>query len=307
MQGEPFLHEISHRIESAKLLTLSFDVSDCPFPEQGLVTSNAAFVLSKALHQKQEGTPEILPLQIARAIVKCASECHSPFQINIGGDGHLNATPSQEFVAKFICRAMETRGSLLLSESSTFVHEEIKPLVPLEVDWTSKYLRLRMKQSEECATFLSHVHQFDYAAQLMLLALCSDPEIDVSAYLQKLGSRQNVPWYIARAQSDLASLPLPDKKVAKFEASAQNFLSAILRLRRSFLLARSHFRPDWYLDGVMRSVRAFYEVYNRPETRVHPGMGFLQLASILEAVLGWPLFQFSSTDSLVPKTAELEA
>ena len=247
-----------------------FDVENCPLPEHGVLASNIAFILAKAVKPNRN----TLPAEIAEQIVRVLDP--SLWTANILGGGFINVTPNRKLYRALLDRAVRQGADFFLASIQRDESVSIPPEGFL-VDWGSKYLRGNGRDGFAEIADRTPLTRDD---QLMLLALLGDEEIDHTRYLSAYAGRENLPWYLRRFVCDTIpsgdgspAARLLDSAAGWFEDLPEDFpytgLCRTLRaLRYRIADSRQRRRPELYLRSLVDLVRAFYRGYNRPEGRL---------------------------------------
>jgi len=273
-------------------------VNDCDPKHQARLVSTIAFHLAAELNALvEQGT--ISPLLLAQALVAGLErlEERGLFEPSLSSLGHLNFTPTPEFVRKFIAQ-LELSGAeclfraepLLVGEGTVAGEQRSLDDLRLEVDWIRLQREVAGCENEDSAQLISERGaNLTGEDRLMLAALLGDSELEVKPYLAGWSSRQNVPWYLKQAARDASAFAV---RLAKFRDQSLGEPSAValspLLTRTCFvsaledatsewewilLRARSEFRGACrgdvprYLTYLTRLAQAFYAVYNHPAGR----------------------------------------
>ena len=266
-----------------------FEVLECPLPDEGVVTTNVAFSLSKALSQGAKAAdpallPALLAEEIRAACLSTAAESGPWFEVRVGGLGYLNASPSPEFSAAFLRAAADAARDFLFTTESSIVTPGCPApasLVSIAVDWRAKPLGSKLQSDPDCRAILDRIRQQGRPLRddlLMLLAVCGDPELDSRAYLHGLRGRENVAWYLDRFVKDadafVAGIRERRPEIPALTENAANALPELDGAVRSILSFRSFVeaaarrrRADLLVGQILRCARCFYAFYNCPDVR----------------------------------------
>ena len=256
------------------------EMEGCPPRFTGELTSRVCFKLVKLLVD----TGAVAP-QEAGGPVRTATRLHEIFenrgfgrwfQLEIGGAGHLNATPTPAFRAEWFANILFKQPEALLSDGAfvVFAAPDSEP-IPLHVDLPRMLDRARAREDADMKLLLE---RFGSAAPrrgdlLMLFGALSDPELDCSLYLRGLAGRENVPWYLDRFRSDIIGY---ERLLSGYLAAPphgeppQIFSDSMLLLRnfrRSLILADLHQRPERFFGHLLELMKDFYRIYNQPPYR----------------------------------------
>jgi hypothetical protein len=264
---------------------LAFDVTDCPHPDAGEISSNLPLLLAKQIG----GDPLTLAQEIIAAL---PPDCG--FEVQSGGPGFLNASAALGFIPRFFTVVSES-PLLLFGQASVF--ERIAPQIdPWPVRWKEKPLRLLLDGNDEAAALRKQRDFSSQDDQLMLLAVCADSELSAAAYLSGLHGRENIPWYLARLESDVQRhLSAVENVPLREEMTKIGLSRCLLGFRRNYLLARTLKRPEMFFAAIVSIARNFYVEFNRPDVRAgRRDSGITLLAGISGQVVkaGLSMFRF---------------
>lgn len=278
------------------------------------VSTPVAFKLSALLAGSAENRQNALrPLDLGRLLADAVNAtAGDSFTVECAPSGHLNANPTPSYQHTFFA-TIERRGpEALYSEAPIGIGARGEELDGLgrspRVDIGTLEALLREARSDEPAAVDAIVDRLrsgdqrkDFGALLMVLAALGDPELSFGPYLKGFGGRENVPWYLdrfrhaARALLEHATSPpevhAPDARIAVGDFGAADELrTTILTLRASHRTAVRMKRPEVLLSQLLRGVRAFFALYNRPEIRagtlpLEDMRTIRQLASIAEGAV----------------------
>lgn len=265
------------------------EVEDCPPAFAAELTSAAAFEAAKYLKRFFPGD-DLSPISLAGLIMdrlKDEKEFEQ-LQIEVGGDGYLNATFSGEFKSLFLSRVFVDWRKLFTRESvfSAALPEALARF-PVDFDLLRK-LAERRAVNDDLKEFQAAVgpdNNWSPDDRLMFLAALGNRELEVRPYLMQLKSRQNVPWYLTRFRKDASAAvrsmaggnakksrelrdltpePCFSTPLAPFLA---NTLSLLLRFRARLFSAVERRRPELFLHLLIEIVNAWYSAYQRPQLR----------------------------------------
>lgn len=266
---------------------LEFEVTECKFPEYGLLTTNLAFVAAQSL--PSVNPVGLTPITFGELLVtQLVSD--SKFDCHIGGQGYINASPTAELVRDYFEFALRKGPQFFFSKCScydvTAVNQEI---LPIEVDWSSRFAKNSLERNDEVRFFLESLRgkePIKREEQLMLLGLMADEELEAAPYLHGLCGSQNVPWYIERFIADASSFTAElERSIDRreegpctfdFSRSAESLTviaSGLLTFRGRYWEARNYRRADLVLASLLRLIKAFYHHYNWPQVRMLSSAG----------------------------------
>ena len=256
------------------------EIEDCPPQIPGEITSRLCFKLAKHLVDtkvvpaEKFGGPSKVAEQLLSLLVRDgASEW---FTLELGGSGHINATPTPKLLANWtLCFVVEAPLSLLRSGSFICVPESNHEQLGLQPDHDQLLERLRARTDPDAVALYERCSATGirrFAERAMVLGVLGDPELDARPYLSGLAGRQNVPWLLDRFREDAARYEETLRPAGGgLEGSPPVVLApsfALLRtFRRSLLLADLHQRPERFFAHLLQIVRDFYRVYNQPQYR----------------------------------------
>ena len=260
------------------------------------LTTNAAFVISAGIKRAPDVVHEelITPLLIATLLQGgMCSVAGDLWTVSVGGLGHLNASPSEGLVAKFMSAVAERGGQILLTtthvlqQTSAGAAGELgERQYDIRVDNEVLVARAMKSTNEDVQLLLQRVSTNGPSEdeRLMLLSLFADSEIEIRPYLQGIGGRENVPWYVRRFCTDWKALVSAVGAVNRqavhwqapwgenqrhrlLEAGLSSTLRELLFLRFFADAAEREETPELLLRQVLLLIRAFYSFYNLPECR----------------------------------------
>jgi hypothetical protein len=262
----------------------NFEVTECPYADQGLLTANVSFKLAHAV--PHDGS--VLPESIARYLLESAKVAPH-FSGKMGGDGYLNYLPSEESTARFLWEILRDPTDTLTRHSSLlFPGAPVRRLpTDRELAWGAKRIGLLLPKREEARRFHGIVRNRGTASlddALMFLGLLSKDELDAGAYLRGLAGSENIPWYLTRFESDagralkLYEAPLSLEHLHRgFAKQLESLMadSAEHRALRWTLMAREAYlkgvragQVDLVFNFLLQGIQHFYVLFNRPENRI---------------------------------------
>ncbi len=279
----------------------AFEVTDCPYPEVGVLSTNLAFTLSKKL-LTGEPPREVVPEVIANTLCARGGEQGSEFRLVVGGGGFLNATPSVEAFCRYLSEIIFGSGELY-GVAPLFPGESRGLHLPDAPNFYEKGLRNLLSRREEAPRFLGaprSARERDDA--IMLLSILADSELDTGAYRRGLYGSENIPWYLERFAADYSriGISLNTEDITLFaspigQGLADPSIRWTLRTREVIAQAALFGRPDLIFSHLLLGVRRFYQLFNRPEARTE-----LRSKEVLEtAVFGAIVKKF--LNSTVPR------
>ncbi len=257
----------------------NFGVLDCPSAYGHVLSSDLCFYLARK--------GEMHSLDIAQALFEVHERKRAAegryFQIALGGQGHLNATPTEAFYQEYFFTLFEKGISLLFQRESFVISaerekgegekkEKPKEEVPLfSFSWDR--LVKENQHQEEVQLFLDEQDLVSFDQQLMLLALMGDPELEYRPFRERLNGRQNVPWYIRRFLYDTKQLLKKLDALSSFRQEERTVLNwhsfgmLLLGFRHVFFRTQQRGTVPDFANYLVRIIRDFYSYYNKPETR----------------------------------------
>jgi hypothetical protein len=305
------LLDVCAREAADEILTSAYAtarVEECPANIDGVVVSDLAFVLSK-LMSRSKNELQIMPAAIAQTIAQAGSHLSADadmlFRLEVGGLGYLNGTPTDFFVNEFIGQLFSL-GPNLLFTSAALVGEDMREKLEertyvLPVDWSAAIERSRSLLGidfDQFEQFLSNKGKTTAEDMLMILALLSDSELDMSPYLLGLSGSQNVPRYFSRFSRDWRSycnlcqeiiakgerttlrwLPREKRQAdycrafSSVEAALVEGVRSALRFRKSLFTAIGKEQPELLIGHLLGVVHCFYSYYNHPDSRCPSTLG----------------------------------
>ena len=200
----------------------------------------------------------------------------------IGGPGHLNGTPSNEFRNRFLASLLNSEFENLLEEATLIGLPWSTPQsIRTEIDWEDVYLRASEQKTEDMNALLEKINnqgiETKSDARLMVLSLLSDRELDPNAFLKGLMGSENVCWYFGRFLEDANSyqeklaVQLSGKTHSLDLGEDSDLLDPIFhsveRFRFEYFDSIRRRRPEQFVRYLRQLVSKFYGYYNRPEFR----------------------------------------
>ncbi|MCB0345755.1 MAG: hypothetical protein KDD66_11605 [Bdellovibrionales bacterium] len=235
------------------------------------VASNIAFEISSRFRAAEQPR---LPMQVAQELLECFNhlEVSRYFSVSVGGDGYLNASPTTEFAVWFLEALKKDPQLLLRDKVFTTPREVVRDegfLIPL-VEFERVKAKLTQRGREDVLALLRTPSFEDL---LMVFAACSNPELDLKAYIEGFNTSEAVPWYLGRASSDAQRfLTITCEKtstaiarsVPKYGQTAFNRAAAFRGQTKVGDFRSNAVRLVGTLIGF---AGGFYEFFNRPDCR----------------------------------------
>lgn len=251
---------------------LRVKVVQAPPDVDAQMASNIAFEISS--HMKSRGK-SLLPMTAVQQLLECfkASEGSKYFSVHIGGDGYLNASPTQEFAQAFFAALSADPHVLLKDESFLCFARSDRPerwLMPLPALDT---VRTRLNQRGR-SDVLALLEEPSFGDLLVAFAACAEPELDLGAYVNGYYTSEAVPWYLDRAVYDAGRfLDLCRQEfgtenspaVPKYGQTAYNNAAAF---RGQIKVGDGRSNAVRLVGSLKRFAAGFYEFFNRPNCRV---------------------------------------
>ena len=262
MQKE-FLNLVSACLDELGVADLNFEVKECEFQNLGLLSTNAAFKLSKKLRDTGADT---LPQDVASRMLDTEKIKNSDFDVSLGGDGYLNATPSPEYIDRWLKSSICPEYFLIPPNVESVCDKVI---------WHNLYSRIKKSTDKEVLEFVSG-RDLSLDDCLMLSAFFSDPETELTPYLEGLKGRQNIPWYLGKFLEDSEKIlkqlnwdpeQSSNADLSKLDPRLSELLRAIMLFRGKVFGNGSVFEPVRGVGTLIFVVRNFYAFYNLPECR----------------------------------------
>ena len=233
--------------------------------------------------------PQQLAYWLSRELVELSSARRGPgnFSASIGGDGHINIVPSLAWrialVSEQLSAGVEIFDRVLSGRSSSGQLScwSIESAYALA---RPRFLELRDPDAEELLEIADTRAQ---QSRLMVFGAIADVELDMKPFLSGLAGKQNLPWFFARGESDLARLLTlvnnwlcPDKiatadartkkitkRVSTGEGFSEPWLNQALSYRRQLRVASQRERPEVLVAHATKLLSDFYQIFLKPEYR----------------------------------------
>lgn len=324
--------KLSSRDESIlSLLSKGINVIDCPKHVDALIYLDASFeIFSKIKPSLGEDIRALSPQSISLHIKKAfdRSPYASFFDVDLGGLGFVNLTPTKDFKKEFYFAVLDNPQSLfsfspIITRVQTFCE---KPLKEFFVSVREEHFKSLIENARnlDARTFGDSFLKSELKNgkdALMALCLCADEELDVRVYEQRLCSSENVPWWFSQISKDMQKMKekcfsalgggAPSNAEAVHQLLEHSvfvpLLERLLNFREVTYEATFRNDPLPLLKYLHEMGREWYAVYNRPQTRVLEGfsasiaMGFLLLLEALSVCMRETLsrIEFSCTNQKI--------
>lgn len=278
-------------------LAVLIEVEDPPADSGFMVCTPLCFKLAGVLAEgstDRQHAPK--PTMLADLLAEGINSRHGDeFTAAPSPSGHVNGNPTASYIKRFLlASACDPVAILYDSLPCGLVLREapqrFDAAQPLTFNWMKLEARAEERAGDEkyelrsiLARAQSAEQRRDFGAFLVLLGLLSDDDFSLRVYAKGVAGRENVPWYLdrfrsaARSYSELCDRTLaesaeqtldPGSKVARFDrAELQELIRVLLHFRGKYRTAVRMHRPEFLLAQMLRSVRAFFLFYNRPEFR----------------------------------------
>jgi hypothetical protein len=248
------------------------------------MSSPLCFWIASRAARESEGMGAEIPSAFAIAQSLLAGQsAGSDYGIDceVGGDGHINARVGYGFFERYISVVSKKGVSLLLGTEDLFSEPLASDAKAWRFSGSSLLERVTEGGRDELSLLREMKEDFEVDDWLMVLALQTDPELEVRPYIDNSLGRQNVPWYMRRCLRDLDKV-LQAIDVGELSSSGvsdvysiserigDNFLamlSEIIRFRSIYQRARLSDRPELPIATLLSAIRAFYRFYNDPSFR----------------------------------------
>ncbi len=263
---------------------LNLEVGGVPRGVSAEISSPVCFWMSSCVARElgQSGADIPGAFSLASSLLEALRSSNSKeMQFELGGDGHINASPNDIFFERFIAAVKQGGASLMFSVEDLFRGPNVSKVPEMAFSGPALLDRVPGEQRDELKLLQGAKPDFDTDDWLMVLALQGDTELEVRPYLNASLGRQNVPWYLRRGLADLK------KVISAFDGVdvAQNDLSRIfnisesigrrfvalleilVRFRAVYQRALVSERPELLIASLVAGLRSFYSFYNDPTFR----------------------------------------
>ncbi len=271
--------DFKYIVQDALSINSVVSVEPCPHPELGEITSTICFSLA---------TERIRPEQVAVEVQERLRQrkVDEWFDVSVGGQGHLNATPTNKYRETFVSRVCQEPALLLsakplvISFVDNFSVEEEFGELKLNGDYLCAEAEKTSNQDAKQLAAMIH-GKGGSVDDFLMFALClEDKEVDASFYINKLAGRQNFPWYMKKFKEDSGNFIKALAKNLPPDTQVQRVLPTELLPSLNMLLnCRQERSLTKFIKFQYEIIQQFYRFYNLPGTRLVPQSTAKDLAS----------------------------